>query len=256
MKHPSRTLTKQRCELLLILALKELKVRYKSTWLGFLWSLLVPIALMLVFMLVFRFIMRFNITPTFILAGLFPWTFFSLSISSVVTNFVDNGNLIKKVSLPRELLPTSVVLANFFNFILSMLVLFCFDISWTPFLLAVPAVMVLQFIFTLGIALIVSAAHVYFRDTRYLVEISLLLWFYLTPIFYPLDFVQSVSKNLLYLFLLNPMTGLTVMYRDLIIHGMISSYELITVTVALCLIVFLAGCLIFKWLQANLADYV
>lgn len=256
MNPSERTLTRQRLELLAILAGKELKVRYKTTLLGFLWSFLVPFSLMLVFLMVFRFLMHLDISPTFLLTGLFPWTFFAFSISTVVASFTGNGDLIKKVRFPRELLPASVVLANLFNFVLSMLILLLFDIRWTPWLLLVPAVIVLQFLFTLGLALVVAAANVYYRDVKYLVEIGLNLWFYLTPIFYPLDLVQSKGKTLLYLFLLNPMTGLTVMYRDFIYNGICPSRTLLIVTVALCLIVFCAGNLLFWRLKRNLADYV
>ena len=247
---------RQRWELLLTLAFKELKVRYKSSWLGFLWSLVVPLSLMGVFIIVFRYLMKFDITPTFLLAALFPWTFFSLTIATVVGSIVDNGNLIKKVRFPRELLPASVVMANFINFALSMLVLLLFDIRWSWYLLAVPLVMLLQLVFTLGLALVVAAAQVYCRDTRYIVEIALLLWFYLTPIFYPLTLVQDISQQLLYLFLLNPLAGLTVMYRDLLMHGMFSSRELITFTTAVCLFFGLAGWLLFRHLRHNLADHV
>lgn len=247
---------RQRWELLCTLAFKELKVRYKSSWLGFLWSLVVPLALMGVFLIVFKYLMKFNITPTFLLAGLFPWTFFTLTIATVTTCFVDNGNLIKKVAFPRELLPASIVFANFINFALSMLVLLCFDIRWSWYLLAVPLVMLLQLIFTLGLALVVAAAQVYCRDTRYIVEIGLLLWFYLTPIFYPLTLVQQISQQLLYVFLLNPLAGLTVMYRDLLMHGMFSSRELITFTTAVCLAFGLGGWLIFRRLRHHLADHV
>ncbi len=247
---------RQRWELLCTLAFKELKVRYKSSWLGFLWSLVVPLSLMGVFIIVFRYLMKFDITPTFLLTALFPWTFFSLSIASVTGSFVDNGNLIKKVNFPRELLPASVVLANFINFALSMLVLLLFDITWSPYLFAVPLVMLLQFIFTFGLALIVAATQVYCRDTRYIVEITLLLWFYLTPIFYPLELVQGISKELLYVFLLNPMAGLTVLYRDLIINAMFSSLQLTTFTIAVCLFFGLGGWLVFRRLRHNLADHV
>lgn len=247
---------RQRWELLLTLAFKELKVRYKSSWLGFLWSLVVPLSLMGVFIIVFRHLMKLPITPTFLLTALFPWTFFSLTIATVVGSFVDNGNLIKKISFPRELLPASVVLANFINFALSMLVLLFFDIRWSWFLLAVPLVMLLQLVFTLGLALVVAAAQVYCRDTRYIVEIALLLWFYLTPIFYPLELVQSISKQLLYVFLLNPMAGLTVLYRDLIIDGRFPSLHLTTFTVAVCTFFGFGGWLIFRHLRHNLADHV
>lgn len=249
-------LTRQHFELLGILAAKELKVRYKSSLLGFLWALLVPLSLMAVFMLVFSWLMKFNLTPAYLLTALFPWTFFSFSVSNAVGTFVDNGSLLKKVSFPRELLPTATVLANFCNFALAMLVLLPLEIRWTPFLAAVPAVMVLQFIFTLGLALLVAAAQVHFRDVRYLVEIALLIWFYLTPVFYSLELVLDMSRTALYVFLLNPMTGLTVLYRDLICHGSISSPLLVTVTACLCLVVFLAGSIAFRRLERNLADHL
>ena len=115
-------------ELLVSLSLKDFKVRYKSAYLGFLWSILNPLFLMVVFSIVFSFVAKIQIEkyPIFLLVGLIPWTFFSLSLSNTTHSIIDNANLIKKINFPRAVIPLSIILANLYNFLLSQIVLFMF----------------------------------------------------------------------------------------------------------------------------------
>ncbi|MEA3255402.1 MAG: ABC transporter permease, partial [Candidatus Altiarchaeota archaeon] len=168
-------------ELLFYLSMKDFKVRYKSAVLGFLWALLMPLSMMVIFTIVFSFIVRIPVEnyPVFLLAGLIPWTFLNMSLSTAINSFVDNGNLIKKVKFPRELVPISVVLANLVNFLLSLIVLFLFillfNIKLTTAIILLPFIIVIQLIFIAGISLILSSLNVQYRDVRYITEVVLML---------------------------------------------------------------------------------
>ncbi|HPP88702.1 MAG TPA: ABC transporter permease [bacterium] len=248
-------------ELLYNLAIKEIKVRYKSALLGFIWALLVPVSIMFVFLIIFSMLFKIKeLTPVYLLAALFPWIFLSMSLSGAATCIVENSNIIKKVFFPRELLPVSIVLANFFNFVLSIALLIVISIisknNINATLLFLPIVMIMQALFVSGITLIFSALFVYFRDIKYFVEILLTIWFYLTPIFYDQKLIRNFSEKAFTIFLLNPMTGLIVMYRDILINGILSSSVLISFTFFLCVLTFVIGLILNKKLSPYFADYV
>ena len=165
-------------ELIESLVLRDLKVRYKNSVLGFLWSLVNPLLLMTVFTVVFT-VMLPNMTipkfPVFVLCALLPWNFFSTSIVGAVNSIVQNGHLIKKVYFPREVLPIALVFSNFVNFLLAMPILFAFLIIFrVPFTLALlylPLIMAVQVIFTIGVALVLATLNVFYRDTAVIMEV-------------------------------------------------------------------------------------
>lgn len=174
------------------LVVRDIKVRYKSSALGVLWSLLNPIFLTLVFWLVFTFQgegTRDYII--FILVGLLPWNFFSSSVVGGANSILSNDTLIKKVYFPRELLPTAVVLSNLVNFLISLLVLlaglYLTGLGLTIHALWVPVILFAQIIFTLGLVYFLSAAHVFLRDIAMILDVGMLALFFLTPIFYSLN---------------------------------------------------------------------
>lgn len=229
--------------------------------LGFLWAIIVPMAMMLVFLLIFSKLFDIKeLSVVYLLSALFPWMFFNMSLSNGTTCFIDNASIIKKIFFPRELIPLSIVLSHLFNFILSMLLLIIlallwkYPLSWT--LLLLPFVFFLQILFVSGLTMMMSALYVYFRDIKYLVEIMLIVWFYLTPVFYDQKMIREFSPELFNLFLLNPMTGLTVMYRDIYLYGNFSSAKLVSVTALLCIISYFVGIIIINKLSAGISDYV
>jgi lipopolysaccharide transport system permease protein len=222
MLHSIYELIKAR-ELLFNLSLKELKVRYKSAALGFLWAILHPLMLMAIFAIIFGVFMKINIPnyPAYLLTGLIPWFFFSSSLSSATNAIVDNYSLVKKVYFPRKVLPLSIIFSNFINFLLSLVVLFIFlylffGINLSNRIFYLPLVVLLQLVFISGFCFITASLNVYYRDVKYLIEILLTLWFYATPIFYNLD---MVPRWLLPFFYLNPMASLITLYRQILIYG-------------------------------------
>jgi len=172
---------------------RDLKARYKNSVFGILWSLLNPLAMMLVFTLLFTFMGNSETRQyaIFVLVGLIPWNFFSGSMMSGTTAVTSNSSLIKKVYFPRELLPSSALLSNLVNFGIAFIVLviflYAFGIGLTIHALWVPAILLTQLIFTLGLVLLLGALNVFYRDVLMILEVVMLAWFFLTPIFYSLE---------------------------------------------------------------------
>lgn len=217
-------------ELIENLVVRDLKVRYKHSVLGFVWSLLNPLLLMLVFTLVFT-LMLPNVTipkfPVFVLCALLPWNFFHAAIMGALNSIVQSGHLIKKVYFPREILPISTVLSNFVNFLLALPVLFLlmafFDVPLTAHLIYLPLIMLVQIAFTIGIALILATLNVFYRDTGVIMEVVMQAWFFLTPIFYPAELLPEWGqvwgldlpvRRLTYI--LNPMASIIASYRSVL----------------------------------------
>lgn len=179
--------------LLFNLVLRDLKARYKNSVLGILWSVLNPLFLMLVFTILFTVLGNNQIRqyPIFVLVGLIPWNFFSGSLISGTTAITGNSSLVKKVYFPRELLPVSALLSNLVNFFFAFAVLivflYIFGIGLTVHALWVPAILLTQLIFTLGLALLLGSLTVFYRDVLMILEVVMLAWFFLTPVFYSLE---------------------------------------------------------------------
>lgn len=182
------------------LVVRDLKVRYKNSILGVLWSLLNPLLMMVVFSLVFGVLSNNDIRQysVFFLVGLMPWNFFSGSVLSGANAITGNAHLVKKVYFPRELLPVAALMSNLVNFFIALLVLVVFlylsGIGLTVHAVWVPLLIITQLIFTLGLVLLLSSLHVFYRDIMMILDVVMLAWFFLTPVMYPLSrFGQQVT---------------------------------------------------------------
>ena len=220
-------------ELVRNLVVSDLKARYKNSVFGFFWSLLNPLAMMLVFTLVFGLLnpnVKIEKYPLFLLCGLLPWNYFSASVLGSLYSVVGNGNLIKKVYFPRAVLPIANVLSQLVNFLLAFIVLFIallvFQANLSPWLWLLPVVILIQTLFTIGIALVLSTLNVFYRDTGMIMDVVMLAWFFLTPVFYSAAILPNsltvfgitINPQRL-LFILNPMASLVTIYRDLLYWG-------------------------------------
>lgn len=163
------------------MVVRDLKVRYKGSALGFLWSLMNPLLMMLVLSLVFSVAFKISMPhyPIFLLCGLLPWNFFAVSVSNATGSVVGQAGLLKKVAFPREILPLASILANLVHFGIGLLILFVFLIAFKIPLglpaLALPLVILLQLVFVLGFSLILSALNVFYRDVQQILEVLLLV---------------------------------------------------------------------------------
>lgn len=247
-------------DLILGLAVKDLKVRYKSAFLGFLWSILTPLLLTLIFFVVFTKIIPMGIKryPLFLLCALFPWNFLQLCLASGTVSIVSSGNLIKKVYFPREVIPISVVFSNAYNFLLSLLILALaiafFGTGIKATIIYLPLVIACQLVFTLGLVLIFSGLHTYYRDVKYIVEILLLGWFYLTPVFYPIEFIPGSYRGIY--MLLNPMAVFVNLYREIMLQGAWPGVFEILYIILSSAIFYFAGIVIFKKYEPIFADVI
>lgn len=254
------------------LAIKDIKVRYRSPMLGFLWAILIPLCMVFIFKFVFSNIIRVGLvedTPFFIylMTAVFPWSYFSSSVNAATECMFSNRELIKKTYFPRQIIPVSIVLANLINFIpvlgVMLLILAFFRMQFTILILLLPAIILLQTIFTIGIVLIVSSLQVVLRDVKYIMELLLLVWLYLSPAFYSLAMVAGLSETVFKLYTLNPFVGLFCLYRIALLQGFartlpsgLNIYILSAGTAIACIGVFLSGFLVFNKYKPRFSDLI
>jgi len=244
-------------DLVLTLTEKELKVRYKRSILGYVWSVLNPLLFTGVLYFAFKIVMKVSIPNyiLFLITGLFPWHWFTNSVSAAPTIFLSNVSLIKKVNFPRFLLPMATVLNDMLHFLFSIpiIIMFClfYDI-WPSVLWVIFIIMntVSQFLLIYGIALILSTINLFFRDLEKLISILIMMLFYFTPIFYDASLVPKKYKILL---LFNPMYPIIENWRNIFIKNDFD-YFLYTYSLVYALIVLTIGALIFKRLSWKFAE--
>lgn len=246
-------------ELLRNLVARDLKVRYKNSLLGFAWSLLTPVLMMIIFTFIFTQVIRMGIDnfPIFFLAGFLPWTYFSNSVQGSVGAIVGNGPLIKKVYFPREVIPLSTVLSQAVHFLLALTVFGVFMVingyNFLPFLPLLIAVIVLQTLFNAGLAMAFAAANVWFRDLQELVGVIFMLLFYGTPIIYQLEMVPERFRPFLEL---NPMSWFVGFYRQVLYHRALPSLKLAIGCTAIALVTLVIGYALFNRLAVSFAKEV
>lgn len=264
-------------ELLVNLTSREIKGKYKRTALGQLWSLLNPIAQMVIFTVVFQFVIRIEPDPgdpsgldifaVWLMCGLLPWAFFANVLNSGMGSLVSNENLIKKVHFTRVALPVSATGAAVVSWITEMLVLVAvlLLVGGRP-LLYLPAValtMALLALFALGVALSLAVLNVHFRDTQYLLTIVLQAWFYLTPVVYPSRLVVEESAKigpvlgpfeLADLYRLNPMESFIDVFRSLLYDNALPSWGLVAACLAWTAAALALGGWVFSRNEKGLAE--
>jgi len=216
--------------MLVNLVRRDVKVRYRNSILGILWSLLNPLLMMLVFSLIFGKLMpqeAIRQYAVFFLVGLLPWQFFTGSMLSGTISILTSAPIIKKVYFPRELIPMAAVLANLVNILLTFVVLaiflYAFDLGLTVHALWIPALLLTQVLFTMGLVFILSAFNVFYRDVIMILDVLMLAWFFLTPLVYPLEQLGSSQTVLGITFnpavvmrWLNPMASIIDGYRTVL----------------------------------------
>ena len=207
-------------ELLVGLVRKELKVKYKNSVLGFMWSMLNPALTLVVFYVVFQLVLRAGIPyfAIYLLSGLLVWNLFSSSLVPATSSVVANASLVNKVAFPREILPLASVGAGLVHFFLQAvvlvgaLVLFQYRISFS-YLVLVPFALLVLLVFLSALGILMSAINVYLRDTQHLIELALLAWFWMTPIVYQYRLVADRLGEHQWVVFLNPITSVTLTFQ-------------------------------------------
>lgn len=244
-------------DLILVLTAKEIKVKYKNSLLGYVWSVLNPLCLAIVFYFAFKFVMKIPLEnfTLFLVSGLFPWQWFSNSVSSSSTVFIGNASLIKKVNFPRYFIPLATVFNDAFHYIVSLPIIFGFVLFYKisptfTWIYGIPLLLLSQFFITYGCALAISSLNLFFRDLERLVVIALNILFYLTPIIYDISLVPDKFKSY---FLFNPLFGIIEGWHNLFLKGYID-WPLYFISLFQSLTIFALGFLIFKKLSWKFAE--
>ncbi|MEW6364092.1 MAG: ABC transporter permease [Acidobacteriota bacterium] len=252
--------------LLQTLVSRELKGRYRGSFFGFLWSFFNPLLLMVVYSLVFSYILKQRDPETtpyalFLFCGLLPWTWFSSSILEASNSLMVNAGLIKKILFPAEVLPLVNILANLVHFLLGLPILLIFVLYYqhhlTVYFLCLPIVLLVQLIFTAGLGFLVAALSVHFRDLQNILANLLTLWFFATPIIYPMTFPgvreSTTFKTVLNL---NPVTHLMEGYQSTIFYGRMFDVRALGITLLVSLALFLLGYYVFDALRDSYPEEV
>jgi ABC-2 type transport system permease protein len=253
-------------ELYANLTLRELRSKYKRSFLGWTWSLVNPLSVMVVYTIVFKLFLRvtpqagvngLNVFALWLLCGLLPWIYFSNTVTGCIGTLVGNANLIKKTYFPRELLPAATVGANIVSHAIEMgilvVALVAFgDYQALEFLPVTLLLMVIMAVFALGFGLLLSALNVYFRDIEHFMNIILLVWLYMTPIIYPLT-TTGVARYVKYL-KLNPMTDAVLCYRAVLYDGTLPGWRELGYFAAWAVGMFFVGRYVFNRLEPGLAE--
>jgi lipopolysaccharide transport system permease protein len=250
------------------LVVRDLRVRYKNSVLGFAWSLLNPLGMMIIFTVVFTIMLPYSEVekfPVFVLCALLPWNWFSASVIGSTGTIVGNAALVKKVYFPREVLPISVVLSNLVNFLLALIVLFAmiviFRVRLTGWALLLPVVIFVQMIFTMGVALFLSTLNVFYRDTQVIMEVVMLAWFFVTPVFYPVSILPQTYTLLgitldvqRLVYILNPMASIIATYRVILYAGAPPALDFLARTTVTSAAVLACGYLFFARYAKRFAE--
>lgn len=258
-------------ELLMNLAFKDLKLRYRNPLFGFLWAFIMPLFTIIIFKLIFYDFMKIHSGPfpffIYLMTAIVPWGFFQSSVSSASTSIIGSGSLIKKVYFPREIIPISIVIANLINLLptLGVLLIFlvAFKMEFTLLFLLLPVILLLHALLTIGIALIVAGLQVRHPDVKYITEVLLMAVFYLTPAVYPFSMVSDFSQTFFKLYMLNPFVGLVTMYRIVLLGGFIKTlpeganlFNIVIIPLVSAFATLFFGFWVFQKQKSIFADYI
>ncbi len=246
-----------RRELLMDFAWRDLRSRYKGSALGFAWHFVIPVSQLVVFWILFG--VLFGVRPRtetgeqpyaiFLFVGLLPWTFFSTVLTSGASSIVANAGIVKKVALPVQLLPASAVLSALVNFLLTLVVLAVVLAVFGPRhaegLIYVPVLIVVQLVMGMGLAYLLAALNVFFRDVQHILGVLLMAWYFLTPVLFPVAIVADRPQQLFLLYT-NPMTAVIVGYHRALLDGLPPEWTALAWSAVFGLVAFIVGFAYFE----------
>jgi ABC-2 type transport system permease protein len=245
-------------QMIFSLVKKDLRGRYKGSVLGFLWTFINPLFQLIVYTIVFSKILRNDIPRyyLYLFVALIPWIFFSSSITVGAASIISQKDLVKKIYFPRMVIPISYVTSCFVNMLLCFIVIFAVIIvtgAGVNFLalLTLPVIMIVEYIFALGMAMIASAVTVYFRDLEHILGIIAMAWMYLTPVVYS---KKIVPDRYLPLFNLNPMTHIIDCYRTVLYEKQVPDLTALLWAAGLGVFFLVFGAFVFNKLQRHFAE--
>jgi lipopolysaccharide transport system permease protein len=248
-------------ELLWVWAGRILRTRYQQTAVGGLWIVIQPLATVAVFSVIFTYFVPVATGgvpyPIFSYVALVPWALLASSLSDMTEAIVGNMQLITKIYFPREVLPIAGVLARLMDYLVSigllagMLIWYQVPVNFSA-LLFLPVVLIIQLALVIGLGLLLSASNVFYRDVRSLLGLVIQLWFYASPIIYP---ITMVPQSLQSVYFLNPMAGILIAYRDIILNGVLPGQYLVSSAIE-AFVILIFGYWFFKRVEHQFADII
>lgn len=247
-------------ELLYQMTARDIRVRYKQAMMGFGWAIFMPLVNTLVFTVIFTKAATLDTSPypyaLYSFTGLLFWNYFASSLRFAVNSLSSNSTLVTKVYFPREIFPFSAILVCMVDLAVGTIplvgLMIYYQVPPTPALLFVPVLLVIQTIFTAGIALIISMANLFLRDVKYIFDMVLMVWMFATSVVYP---VKLVGGRLGHVLEFNPLTPLIDGYRLTILRGEIPDLLPLTVTLAISVVTLFAGWVMFHRAEYRFAEY-
>lgn len=236
---------------------KEIRGKYKKSFLGVIWTFLNPLLQLAVYALIFPLILKTSqpYYVVFVCVGLIPWTFFTTAVSQSSWAIIGNADIVKKVYFPREILPISIVTSAMVNFLISTIIIMAFCLAYglglTKYIIFYPIILVIQYILQLGISFVLSSVTVYFRDLEHFIQVILQIMFYATPIVYSSDSIPDAFK---FIINFNPMAHIINGYRDIFYNQTVPNLKALGILFIVSLIVCVLGYLVFKKLQKGFAE--
>lgn len=236
---------------------KEIRGKYKGSWLGVLWTFLNPLLMLAVYSFVFPYILRVEVEnyTIFMIVALIPWNFFTTAIQSGTGSVVANGNILKKVYFPREIIPISITTSQLVNFLITCIIMFAFilfsGVGFSIHLLLFPLLVLIQYIITLAGTFILSALTVFVRDIDHFVSVILMLGFYGTPIVYQASMLPDKFQWVLKA---NPMAQLVEAYRSILYYHQMPDMTMLGIWGATSIILLVVGYVIFKKLEKSFVE--
>ncbi len=247
-------------EMIVSLIHRDLKGRYKNSILGFAWTFVNPLLQLVVYTIVFSTIMKMGIKDYYLLlfVALVPWIFFSTCVSSGCNCVIDQGDMVKKIYFPREVLPVTFVTSQFINMLLSFYVVFSVLLisgkGINPAaVLFLPLIMIIEYFLVLGMTMLFSALTIFFRDLSNILAIVVMAWQWATPVMYPADIIPERFRTFM---TLNPMYSIIVSYRQILYYKEIPNIDTLISAIIMGVILIVVGELVFSHQSKNFADYL
>ena len=236
---------------------KEIRGKYKGSWLGVIWTFLNPLLMLAVYAFVFPYILRIEVEnyTIFMIVALIPWNFFTTAVTAGTSSITINGSILKKVYFPREIIPLSVTISQLINFLITCLIMFVFilvsGVGFSIHFWLFPVLVLIQFLLTLGINLILSSVTVFVNDVAHFVQIAMTLGFYATPVVYLSSMLPEKFQWAMHI---NPMAVMVESYRSVLYYHQMPDMKWLLIWGALSLIIVVAGYLIFKKLEKTFVE--